>query len=609
MKPVIVTTSWDDGHKLDLKLAQLLRRYGLQATFYVSPLTREFPASERLTAEDIKQLAQDFEIGAHTMTHPHLDRLDVAAARQEIIDSKVALERIIGRPLRSFCYPYGDYNEETKRLVQEAGFSRARSVKRFMTRSVDRLALGTSVDTFDHRRDGMVSVLRLCRWRPWRIVRLRRWENLARELFAQARERGEVFHLWGHSHEIEAHNGWQRLEVFLAWLKEQDVISVCNADVPVHSPKLLITAPYFKPRSGGVEEYTYQIAKGLQDDKNWQVAVVTSGARAEVGTQSYRGLKVYYLPYRLKISNTPFGFGWRRALNRIIVIERPDIIVAHAPVPGMVDVTVGPAKGIPFVVTYHHDSMVKGNSWPDTLIRCYEALVLPRALHRARQVICCSEFVRNSALMTPHAGKTAVVSPGVDVALFVPRPGKVAGHRILHVGGLKAAEQYKGLEISLRVTAGLKQRYDDVHLAVVGSGDQLRYYAELAEQLGIAQHIQFSGRLGGQELVAAYQEADVLIVPSRKESFGMVILEAMACGVPPVASAAAGIPDVVDDGRFGFLVKPDDISGFARKISELFDDTALLRRFSSNARHAAVAREYAWPRQVERTAQILEALL
>ena len=84
MKPVIVTTSWDDGHKLDIKLAALLRRHGIQATFYVSPETREFPASERLTAEEIQRLAQTFEIGAHTMTHPHLDRLDAAAARREI---------------------------------------------------------------------------------------------------------------------------------------------------------------------------------------------------------------------------------------------------------------------------------------------------------------------------------------------------------------------------------------------------------------------------------------------------------------------------------------------------------------------------------------------
>jgi glycosyltransferase involved in cell wall biosynthesis len=179
----------------------------------------------------------------------------------------------------------------------------------------------------------------------------------------------------------------------------------------------------------------------------------------------------------------------------------------------------------------------------------------------------------------------------------------------MHVGGLRAGERYKGLEISLRVTRELQQRYRDVHLAVVGDGDQLPYYERLARQLGIAHDVEFCGRLGGQELISAYQSADVLIVPSSKEAFGMVILEAMACGVPPVASATQGIPDVVDDGEFGFLIEPGDIRGFVAKISELFDDTALWELFSHNARRAALAREYAWPRQVERTAQLLEALI
>jgi glycosyltransferase involved in cell wall biosynthesis/peptidoglycan/xylan/chitin deacetylase (PgdA/CDA1 family) len=609
MKPVIVTTSWDDGHKLDLKLAGLLKQHGIQATFYVSPHTREFPAPERLTAEEIRRLAEDFEIGAHTMTHPHLDRLSPAAARREIAQSKEMLERIIGKPLRSFCYPYGHFNEETKRLVSEAGFSRARSVKRFMTRSVDPLALGTSVDTFDHRRDGMVSVLDLCGRRPWRAFHLRRWDNLAKEVFAQARERGEVFHLWGHSREIEAHDDWQRLAAFLAWLHEQGVDSVCNADVPVESPNLLVTAPYFKPRSGGVEEYTYQIAKGLRDARNWRVTVVASGDRDEVARNSYHGLKVYHLPYWLKISNTPFGFGWRRALKQIMAIERPDVVVAHAPVPGMADVTARRSKRVPFVVTYHHDSMVKGKPWPDVPIRFYEALVLPRALRRARRIICCSAFVQNCALVAPYIDKTTVINPGVDTNLFVPGPDRAAGRRIMHIGGLKAGERYKGLEISLRVTSELRHRYPDVRLAVVGHGDRLPYYEKLAEKLGIAKHVEFCGKLSGHELVSAYQDADVLIVPSSKESFGMVILEAMACGVPPIASATGGIPEVVEDGEFGFLAEPGNISGFAKKISEMFDDATMAERFSRNARQAALALEYAWPQHVERTAQLLEALL
>jgi hypothetical protein len=498
MNRVIVTTSWDDGHKSDLKLARILKHHGIKATFYISPQTTEFSAAERLTADEIRYIAQDFEIGAHTMTHPHLDRIDATAARREIVGSKEMLELITGKPLRSFCYPYGDHNEETKRLVREAGFSSARSTKRFMTHSVDRMAIGTSTDAFDHRRDGMLSVLRLCARRPWQVFGLRRWDNLAKEMFAQARERGEVFHLWGHSREIEANNCWPRLEAFLEWLKMQrDVVFVSNADVPVRPrpPRLLIATSYFKPRSGGLEEYAYQIAKGLQEQKSWHVAVVASGNGDEVKMDSYQGVKVYYLPYRLRLSNTPFGLGWRRKVRRIIAAEHPDVIVAHAPVVGMIDVVVGQAKKIPFVVTYHFASMAKGRLLPDMLVRCYERLLLPRAFRKARAIICASAFVQRSALIAPYSYKSAVINPCADTDFFKPRFQKAPGHRVMHVGGLKTGEWHKGLDISLRVIAELKQKYSDICLTVVGDGDQQSYYEALAEQLGIVSEVEFCGRI------------------------------------------------------------------------------------------------------------------
>jgi glycosyltransferase involved in cell wall biosynthesis len=382
-----------------------------------------------------------------------------------------------------------------------------------------------------------------------------------------------------------------------------------NAEASARPPRLLIAVPYFKPRSGGLEEYAYQIAKGLQGHRNWHVAVVASGDAAEVTMDSYQGIKVYHLPYRLKLSNTPLGLGWRRRLRRIISVERPDVIVAHAPVAGMIDVVVGRTKQIPFVVTYHFASMVKGRRLPDMLVRCYEKVLLPRAFCKARAIICASSFVQRSALIAPYSYKSTVITPSVDTVFFRPQLQKVPGHRVMHVGGLKTGEWHKGLDISLRVIAELKQKYSDVHLTVVGDGDNQACYETLAEELGIASEVEFTGRLGGETLVSAYQSSDVLIMPSRKEPFGMVLLEAMACGIPVVASAVEGIPDVVDDGEGGFLVEPEDIGGFARRINNLFGDPTLYIRCCENARRVAVTRGCTWPQQVERTAEVLEALI
>jgi peptidoglycan-N-acetylglucosamine deacetylase len=607
VKPVIVTTSWDDGHKLDLKLAALLREYGIEGTFYISPRTREFSAEERLTADEILALSDSFEIGAHTMTHPHLTQLDAYNARQEIAESKEVLECITNKPVQSFAYPYGEYNDAIKQLVKEAGFRQARSVSRFMTRSVDRYAMGTSVDTFDHRRDGLTSILRLCERRPWRIFNLRRWDSLAKLMFAQARLRGEVFHLWGHARDIERHDDWQRLEVFLAWLATQkDIAYSCNADVPSPKPRALITMPYFKPNSGGLEEYCYQIAKGLQADKNWQVAVVSSGRDYPQPVSYFQGLKTYRLPYSLMLSNTPFGFTWPRRLKHIITAEQPDIIIGHAPVPGMIDVTARQAKKVPFVVTYHYGSMLKDRPLPDVFIRFYESWLLPLLLRKSSGVIVTSDYIKSWKLMQPYIDKTIVIKPAVDVDIFTPKHKPEVGRNIMHVGGLKPGEEHKGLRTSLLVTAKLKAAYPDVKLVVVGNGSRLGYFSELAYKFGISEHVDFRGRLTGQELARAYQAADILIVPSRTEAYGMVVIEAMACGVPVVASATGGIPEIITDNESGFLVSVGDVDEFASKISRLFEDRRAWVKFSETGMKAASV--LGWSTSIQLTVDFLTRL-
>jgi glycosyltransferase involved in cell wall biosynthesis len=270
----------------------------------------------------------------------------------------------------------------------------------------------------------------------------------------------------------------------------------------------------------------------------------------------------------------------------------------------MLDVTATAVKRIPLVITYHFGSMVKGYGKGDVLIRWYERLFLPHVFRKARGIICSSVFVRRSPGMHSFNNKAIVVNPGVDTDRFKPLPKKKAGHRIMHVGGLKSGEEYKGLETSLRAMAELKPKYPDVQLAVVGNGERQPYYEKMAAQLGITTGVKFYGRLAGQELVEAYQASDVLLLPSHAESFGMVIIEAMACGVPVVASGIDGTPEVVRANETGFLVEPDDILGFAKGVSTFFDDRMLAKQFSQASRRVAVE-TYQWVDKVATTGNYL----
>lgn len=216
MEKLFVTTSWDDGHVLDLKVAELLKKYGIKGTFYIAPRNREVPVADRLTDAQIQELSKDFEIGAHTMTHPNLKNLSDTEAEREIRDSKTYLEQVTGGPVKSFCYPSGYYTERHVQIVVRAGFSVARTVGRFsLSYPTDLFQVCTSVHAYNHWSD-IWQIALFAHFHPrlfWKYYR--NWDDLAIAMFELVKQTGGVFHLWGHSWEIEKNKDWKRLEKVL----------------------------------------------------------------------------------------------------------------------------------------------------------------------------------------------------------------------------------------------------------------------------------------------------------------------------------------------------------------------------------------------------------
>lgn len=234
---VLVTTSWDDGHVLDRVLAERLSAHGLPASFYVAPRSVELPPAERLDPSALRDLSERFEIGGHTLTHRPLPGLSADDAEAEIRNGKEELEDVIGKPLRSFCYPCGQFSPVHVRQVRAAGFVVARTVERFATGLPgDLLRMPTTVHAHRHRRD-VVLVSRIAR-RPAEAARLHRdWSALALALFERVRRTGGVFHLWGHSWEIDQRGEWAQLDRVLAHIGGRtDVTYVTNGELAARTP-------------------------------------------------------------------------------------------------------------------------------------------------------------------------------------------------------------------------------------------------------------------------------------------------------------------------------------------------------------------------------------
>jgi peptidoglycan/xylan/chitin deacetylase (PgdA/CDA1 family) len=211
MKTAVLTTSWDDGHKCDVRLARMLKEHGLRGTFYVAPENQEFAKQDLLTLSEIRDINQDFEIGAHSMTHRRLPTISEQEAEREIVESKAVLEQVTGEEIKVFCYPGGAYTKLHVQLVKDAGYRYARTAARYAFTVDDTYEAGTSLHVYNHRFD-LWQTARFAKFRPMKVLRCLEWDALAKSMFDQVIEEGGIYHIWGHSWEIDEHNDWERLE-------------------------------------------------------------------------------------------------------------------------------------------------------------------------------------------------------------------------------------------------------------------------------------------------------------------------------------------------------------------------------------------------------------
>jgi peptidoglycan/xylan/chitin deacetylase (PgdA/CDA1 family) len=237
MRTTVVTTSWDDGHKCDARLARLLKEYGLKATFYVAPENQEFAKQDLLSLPEIKGLSQDFEIGAHSMTHRRLPTISEQEAAREIIESKAVLEQVIGKEIEVFCYPGGAYTKLHARLVKDAGYRYARTVARYKFAVDDPYEAGTSVHVYNHGFGfDLWQTARFVKFQPMKVLRCLEWDALARAMFDQVVKDGGVYHIWGHSWEIDEHDDWERLENVFRYISANPEVSyVTNGELEAYS--------------------------------------------------------------------------------------------------------------------------------------------------------------------------------------------------------------------------------------------------------------------------------------------------------------------------------------------------------------------------------------
>lgn len=284
-----------------------------------------------------------------------------------------------------------------------------------------------------------------------------------------------------------------------------------------------------------------------------------------------------------------------------LVRFRPVAVHANYWLSGVVGAELKRRLGLPLVSTFHTLARVKaenGDPEPERRVQAEASVMECSDVVLAN---CSPEARQLEELYHLDHSRIEVVTPGVDHAFFSPgdprgaRWALGAGHEplLLFAGRI---QPLKGVDVAVRTLAAVERR--DARLWIVGGASgpdgerEVARVRDLARELGVEGRVRFIPPQPHHLLSTYYRAADVCLVPSRSESFGLVALEAAACGVPVVASAVGGLRTLVEHGRTGYLVEGRDPGDFAAWVDMVLGDPVLHRRLSVSA--AARARIFTW---------------
>ena len=375
----------------------------------------------------------------------------------------------------------------------------------------------------------------------------------------------------------------------------------------------------FPPYVGGIGQSAKRYGEILSSDH--EVVTFTLAPRTEEAISSDH---VKYLKPIIRYGHGGLPFSLLKSLNKF------DCLYLHYPFFGTTEIIwlyLLFNKKAKLIIHYHMDTQnlawyLQPLAWPSRLIR-------HSLFKRANTIISGSlDYIQSSQISgfyKKYPDKFQEIPFGLDTNLFSPKlpennHGLIAKTKeivnfvtknfikrgrvnLLFVGGLDSAHYFKGLAVLFEALIKLENKH--WQLNIVGSGNLRPDYQKQVENLGLAKKIKFLGRLNDSELIKTYQDSDIFILPSinRHEAFGIVLTEAMACGLPVIASDLPGVRRVFRDGTDGLLAKAGDAKNLSEKIDSLISHENERLNMGKKARLYAVA-TYSWDQINDKLKQV-----
>lgn len=354
--------------------------------------------------------------------------------------------------------------------------------------------------------------------------------------------------------------------------------------------KILLTPARFYPYAGGVENYAYYLSRELVKSGH-QVKIICAKEPKDSKVTN-NGIKLERLDYIGKIANTNIT----PTLPYHILKEDFDILHTHLPTPWSADwsalVSLGKMK--PLVLSYHND--IVGDGIASYIAKGYNLTALKFVLKTASKIIISHyNYFKFSPHLKDYQEKIEIIPNGVDIGRF--SPGKTeAEDTIFFLSLLDEFHKYKGLDYLLESMKLVKKEIPRVKLKVGGGGRLLQYYKERAAYLGLEKNVDFAGYIPIERVPEHYRNCNLFVLPSisaSQEGFGIVSLEAMACGKPIVTTDIVGTAEDIKKYNSGIVIKPMDTKGLANAIIRILQDKKEAEKMGERGRKL-VEEKYTW---------------
>ena len=362
----------------------------------------------------------------------------------------------------------------------------------------------------------------------------------------------------------------------------------------------------------GIEVATYNLAIKMAQ-RGHEINVFTTSIDSKDSIERYENITIYRYGTKFKIAVSNIS------PNILLKPIRYQIDVVHAhignPIAALAGLRYSKRKNIPSIVTYHGDPVGGGGLIRGISIFFYEKYLINKFLSHAKVIISPSEYyVNESRFLGKYRDKIVVIPNGINIEDFDISYSKeecrerlglpLDKNLILFFGVLI---ERKGVDILIKAMPKVIKNSPDTKLVIAGEGWFRKRLEKLSQTFGIENHVEFTGYIKEENKPLYYKATDLFVLPSLDECFGIVNLEAMACGTPIVASNVGGIPEIIKDKENGLLTPPKDPDALANAITYLLENEDVREKIGRNGRKKV--EDYSWDEIAEETEKVYKGAI